>query len=122
MHMHNSEQCAPARKRLHTDTGMAGVRLHVLSDALNNIGVIIAGCIMWFANFPLRFYADPAVGVAIAGLIFSSAVRLTVETAKILMQQAPKGIDPQMVKHDMEQVKNTAQASSLNRLTFRVNT
>ncbi|KAK6819349.1 cation diffusion facilitator family metal ion transporter [Apiospora arundinis] len=41
------------------DLGMLGVLTHVLSDALNNIGVIIAALVVWLTHYDARFYADP---------------------------------------------------------------
>ena len=58
------------------DLGMMGVLLHVLGDALNNVGVIIAGLVIWLAKYEGRYYADPAAGVGIALLILASAVPL----------------------------------------------
>jgi Co/Zn/Cd efflux system component len=52
------------------------VLIHIAGDALNNIGVIIAGAIIWKTDSPARFYADPAVGVAIAIMILGSSVPL----------------------------------------------
>jgi zinc transporter 1 len=60
----------------HHDLGMAGVLLHIAGDAVNNIGVIIAGLIVWKMKTPGRFYADPAVGVFIALMILFSSLPL----------------------------------------------
>ena len=58
------------------DLGIAGVLIHIAGDALNNIGVIIAGTVIWKTSSPARFYADPAVGVAIAIMVLASSVPL----------------------------------------------
>lgn len=55
------------------DHNMMGVLLHVMGDAANNIGVIIASLVIWKATYPGRFYADPAVSMVIAIMIFLSA-------------------------------------------------
>jgi zinc transporter 1 len=59
------------------DVGMMGVLIHVLGDALNNIGVIIAALVIWLAKYEGKYYADPAVGIAIALLILASAYPLS---------------------------------------------
>ena len=111
------------KQRKPHDLGIAGVLMHVAGDALNNIGVIIAGAIIWKTDSPNRFYADPSVGVAIAFMIIGSAiplgkrcsgvqvwqsyhslVRLVKKSGIILLQSVPKGVNPQDVKHDIEQV------------------
>lgn len=58
------------------DLGMMGVLLHVIGDASNNVGVIIAAVVIWKARFAARYYADPAVSMAIAFMIFISAIPL----------------------------------------------
>lgn len=51
-----------------------GVLLHVAGDAANNIGVVIAGAIIWKTSSSGRYYADPAVSMAIAFMIFFSSI------------------------------------------------
>ncbi len=53
-----------------------GVLIHVIGDAINNVGVIIAALVIWLAKYEGRFYADPGVSVGIALLILASAVPL----------------------------------------------
>ncbi|KAK5069071.1 hypothetical protein LTR70_010759 [Exophiala xenobiotica] len=60
-----------------------GVLLHIMGDAANNIGVIIAAAVIWKMSYAARFYADPAV-------------------SSILMQSTPGGVEPDDVKHDLE--------------------
>ncbi len=54
---------------------MLGVMIHVIGDALNNVGVIIAALVIWRTDYDARFYADPGVsmGIAIMILLLSSA-------------------------------------------------
>jgi len=53
-----------------------GVLIHVAGDAANNVGVIIAGAVIWKTKSHSRYYADPAVSVAIALMIFFSSIPL----------------------------------------------
>ncbi|KAJ4412417.1 hypothetical protein N0V82_008812 [Gnomoniopsis sp. IMI 355080] len=86
------------------DLGMLGVLIHVVGDAINNIGVIVAAVIIWQTSFPERFYADPAASTFIALMIFGSAIPLTLNSGKILLQSAPRGVEIDDVKHDLEQI------------------
>jgi Co/Zn/Cd efflux system component len=56
---------------------MMGVLIHVIGDCANNLGVIIAAAVIWFANYGGRFYADPAVSMGIAIMIFISSIPLS---------------------------------------------
>jgi zinc transporter 1 len=58
------------------DLGMMGVLIHVMGDAVNNVGVIIAALVIWLAEYDGRFYADPGVSMGIALLILLSALPL----------------------------------------------
>lgn len=79
--------------------------MHVISDALNNLAVIIAALVIWLTKSPTRFYADPGVSLAISILILISAVPLVKNSGKILMQSAPRDVDLEDVKHDLEKVR-----------------
>ncbi|CAG8434586.1 5360_t:CDS:2 [Diversispora eburnea] len=52
--------------------------LHVLGDALGNIGVIITALFIKYAAFSWRFYADPIVSLIITIIIFMTALPLGV--------------------------------------------
>ncbi|KAK3379879.1 cation efflux family protein [Lasiosphaeria ovina] len=86
------------------DLGMMGAMIHVMGDALNNIGVIIAAAIIWFTHSPSRFYADPGVSMGIALMILVSALPLVKNSGAILLQSAPRGVDLGDVKHDLEKI------------------
>lgn len=86
------------------DLGMMGVFIHVIGDAFNNVGVIIAALVIWLTTSQHRFYADPGVSMGIAIMILLSSFPLVKNSGKILMQSAPKGVDLEDVKHDLEKI------------------
>jgi len=55
---------------------MMGVIVHLIGDAINNIGVIIAALVIWKAKYEGRFYADPCVSMGIRFMILISALPL----------------------------------------------
>ena len=55
---------------------MLGVLIHVIGDAANNVGVIISALIIWLTASPTRYYADPAVSMAIALVILTTSLPL----------------------------------------------
>ncbi|KAM0749010.1 cation efflux protein [Meredithblackwellia eburnea MCA 4105] len=96
-HAHSKQTSAAPRQNL----GTLAVLIHVLGDAINNVGVIIAGIIIWKTSSPNRFYADPTVSMVISILIFLSAIPLSLKTAKILLESAPDDLDLKVVKEDL---------------------
>lgn len=63
---------------------MLSVLMHVIGDAINNIGVIIAAVVIWKAKYEGRFYADPSVSVGIAIMILLSAFPISKFSSSIL--------------------------------------
>lgn len=88
----------------HENLNMRGVFLHVLGDAMGNIGVIATALFIWLTDFSWRFYADPVISLVITGIIFSSALPLVKSASLILLQGVPRGISLDDVKEDMLQV------------------
>ncbi|KAK3353115.1 cation efflux family protein [Lasiosphaeria hispida] len=100
-HRHFKQQQNAAPKR---DLGMLGVLIHVLCDALNNLGVILAAVLMAYTTSASRFYADPAVSMGISLMILLSAYPLVKDSGAILLQGAPRGLDVQDVQEDLEMI------------------
>lgn len=70
--------------------GARAAFLHVLSDTVTSVGVIVAGVLVWQFDMPL---ADPAVAVFIVAFIVRGAVGLLRDSGRILMEAAPKDLD-----------------------------
>lgn len=76
-----------------------GVLLHVMGDALGSVIVVVTAII--FYVLPLRpedpcnwqCYIDPSLTVVMVIIILSSAFPLIKETAVILLQMVPKGVN-----------------------------
>ncbi|CAO3596621.1 unnamed protein product [Absidia cylindrospora] len=91
----------------HSDGGhlnMKGIFLHVLGDALGNIGVMAAALFIWLTPYSWRFYMDPAISLVIAVIIFASAIPLVKATSFILLQGVPQNIDLDKVRDCLLQV------------------
>ncbi|KAL4976576.1 cation efflux protein [Aspergillus desertorum] len=86
------------------DLGMMGVLLHVVGDAANNLGVMVAALVIWLTSYEARFYADPATSMGIAAMIFLSALPFIRQSGLILLESAPNKLDPADVKHDLEKI------------------
>lgn len=85
----------------HRSLNMHGVFLHVLGDALGNIGVIASAYFIWTTDYSWRFYADPLVSLFITIIIFSSAIPLSRKASKILLQATPSSISADDIKNEI---------------------
>ncbi|WFC94363.1 hypothetical protein MBRA1_000993 [Malassezia brasiliensis] len=76
----------------HENMNMTGVFLHVLGDAIGNVGVILTGLFIWNTDYAWRFYVDPMVSFLIACIIFHSALPLVKSASFILLQGVPHSV------------------------------
>lgn len=60
----------------HGSMNMRALVLHVLGDALGNVGVIATGLIIWLSDWRGKYYCDPIISLVITVIIFSSALPL----------------------------------------------
>ncbi|XP_051780181.1 zinc transporter 10-like [Erpetoichthys calabaricus] len=87
-----------------------GVLLHVLGDALGSVVVVVAATIFYI--WPLspetpcnwECYVDPSLTVIMVIIIMSSAFPLLKETAGILLQMVPEGVDGKKIGEALQQV------------------
>lgn len=86
---------------------MLAVIIHVIGDAINNIGVMVAAIAIWQSDSPARFYADPAISLFIAFMLIGGSIPVTRRTGHILLESAPEELIIDDLKHDMEKVGNT---------------
>lgn len=102
---HNHAQPKPTdKKRAGHDLNMRGVFLHVMGDALGNIGVIISALVIWLTDYSWRFYVDPGISLLITIIILGSAIPLCKAASRILLQAAPPGLSIDHIKEDIERL------------------
>lgn len=88
----------------HGDLNMKGVFLHVMGDALGNIGVIASAIFIWLTSYSWRYYADPAVSLVITMIILASAIPLCKAASRILLQAVPIGLNVDEIKADIQEL------------------
>lgn len=88
----------------HGDMGMNAMVLHVIGDALGNVGVIVTALIIWLTEWPGKLYADPAVSLVITAIILNTSIPLTRATSRILLQATPENISISEIRQDIERL------------------
>ncbi|KAL1914074.1 Zinc resistance conferring protein [Sporothrix stenoceras] len=105
-HHHNEPRDpSSAHGHSHGDMGMNAMVLHVIGDALGNIGVIVTALIIWKTEWKYRMYADPIVSLFITLIILKSAIPLTKATSKILLQATPDHININDIREDIQDLE-----------------
>lgn len=100
-HNHNQPKGTSDGGHSHSDLNMRGVFLHVMGDALGNIGVIGSALIIWLTSYSWRFHADPAISLVITLIILGSAIPLCKAASRILLQAVPAGINVDDIQADI---------------------
>ena len=98
----------------HGDLNMRGVFLHVLGDALGNIGVIASALIIWLTTFKGRYYFDPGISLVITVIILWSAIPLCKAASRILLQAVPVGMSIDEIRSDIEGLDRVLEAHHLH--------
>ena len=72
------------------DLNIRSAYMHMLGDAASAFGVVIAGVLVTTTRAPL---ADPIVSLLIAGLILYTSYDVLCESATVLLEGTPAGVD-----------------------------
>jgi zinc transporter 1 len=113
-HRHAQEKPAGKGGHSHGDLNMQGIFLHVMGDALGNIGVIVTAIIIWKTDYSWRFYFDPAISLVITVIILCSAIPLCKAASRILLQAVPQGIEVDDIKYDIEELDGVQECHHLH--------
>ncbi|KAL8742762.1 MAG: hypothetical protein Q9190_004810, partial [Brigantiaea leucoxantha] len=113
-HKHSQPKESDSSSHSHSDLNMRGVFLHVMGDALGNIGVITSALIIWLTSWPFRYYSDPAISLIITLIILTSAIPLCKAASRILLQAVPLGISIDDIKYDIEELDGVISAHHLH--------
>lgn len=97
----------------HSGHGMAvrSVFVHVISDLVGSLGVLIAGALDYFTGWQ---QADPVVSIFIGGLVLYGSWGLVREGVDILMESVPSHVDLDQLRSDLLEVAGTEEVHDLH--------
>jgi len=101
---HSSSPSTKHHSHHHGHSGSMNMRalvLHVLGDALGNVGVIATGLIIWLSDWSFKYYFDPIISLVITMIIFSSSLPLVRSASAILLQGVPSFISLDRVREEI---------------------
>lgn len=84
------------------DLNVKSAYLHLLSDAIVSIGIVIAGIIISYTD---KSWIDPAMSIIIALVIIAGTWQLLKQSLRLSLDGVPEGIDVQKVRGAVLQVK-----------------
>lgn len=115
-HNHNKprEKKSGGHSHNHADMGMNAMILHVVGDALGNVGVILSALVIWLSDWDYKFYVDPFVSLFIAMIILKSCLPLSWASGKILCQATPDHIKLSEIKEDLQDIDGVVNCHHLH--------
>jgi len=87
------------RKNAKGDINLKATYLHMLSDALSSIGVLIGGILIYFFKI---YWVDPILTVLIALYVLIESYQIVKKAVQILMQGVPENIDVSAITKELE--------------------
>ncbi len=93
------------------DLNMRGAYLHMMSDALISLGVIVAGVIMHFVGWP---WLDAVVSLTIGIIIALTTWRLLVDSFNLAMDAVPENIDLRAVSEYLTKIPGVCEVHDLH--------
>lgn len=113
-HKHTQRKKENQKDHEHGDLNMRGILLHVMGDALGNIGVMGSALIIGLTNYSWRFYSDPFISLIITIIILCSAIPLCKAASRILLQAVPEHISIDDIKNDIKNVQGVFSCHDLH--------
>ncbi len=90
----------------HEDRNIRGALLHVLSDALGSLAVMIAAVLIHYTGY---VQIDAIIGMVLSVLISYWSIRLMIDTAHVLLESTPKHIKSELLLKDLQELDGAIQ-------------
>ncbi|WP_291642056.1 cation diffusion facilitator family transporter [Clostridium sp.] len=84
------------------DMNMKSAYLHLLSDALSSIGVVIGGIVIYYFDI---FWIDPLLTVLIGLYVLKESIEILKQAINILMQGTPENIDINEIVEELKEIE-----------------
>ena len=95
-----------------TNVNLRASFIHVLGDALQNVGVLIAGGIIFL--FPRFSIADPICTYIFSIIVGLTTIRILKDCIFVLMEGSPVDIDMDELENDLKEIKGVKEIHDLH--------
>jgi len=89
------------KEHVHADMNVRAAYVHLFSDFLSSIAVVIGACMIFLAK---TYWIDPLLTILIGVYVLKEGYKIIEESTHILMQHVPKGIDLKEIQAQIENV------------------
>ena len=95
-----------------TNVNLRASFIHILGDAIQNIGVLIAGVIIYFA--PRYSIVDPICTYIFSVIVGFTTINVLKDCIFVLMEGSPVDIDIEQLEKDLEEIKGVKEIHDLH--------
>ena len=95
-----------------TNVNLRASFIHILGDAIQNIGVLIAGVIIYFA--PRYSIVDPICTYIFSIIVGFTTINVLKDCIFVLMEGSPVDIDIEQLEKDLEEIKGVKEIHDLH--------
>jgi cobalt-zinc-cadmium efflux system protein len=95
----------------HDTLNMRAALRHVIADAIGSAGVLVAALVILLTGWR---YADPLAGALIAVAVLASSWSVLRDSVNILLEGAPKGIDPRELGRRLAEAPGVVEVHDLH--------
>lgn len=93
------------------DLNIKSVFWHITEDFLGWIGVLIAGAIIYFTG---AYIIDPIISILIGLIVIYSAWGIVKESANIILEGVPEGLNVQEIETEIKKIQNVNDAHDIH--------
>ena len=98
-HQHQESGSRVEAAHLHADRNLESALLHVWSDAMGSIAVIVGAVVIEFSG---KFWVDALVGLLLALWIFRWSCRVISDSAHVLLESTPRHVNLDELKRRLQ--------------------
>ncbi|GAA0515816.1 cation efflux system protein [Saccharopolyspora subtropica] len=99
------------RQGANESLNVRGAYLEVLADTIGSVGVLVGGLVSWAFGW---YLADPIVAVAVGLFVLPRTWKLARQALRILVQQAPEGVDVVQLRADLAALPSVTEVHDLH--------
>ena len=99
------------RKGAGESLNVRGAYLEVLADTVGSAGVLVGGFVTWEFGW---YLADPIIAVGVGLFVLPRTFTLARQALRILVQQAPEGLDVQAMRSDLAALPSVTEVHDLH--------
>ncbi len=94
-----------------SDLNLRSAYLHLMGDVFSTFGAFVAGIAIAFTGYN---WLDPLVSLMIVGFILWNALKIVLETVRILLESSPRDINVDQLIQDLRQIPGVIDVHDLH--------